>query len=127
MSKAFIALALLFTFSLALLPGVVLAAGACSNGWVTCNGVDKPCTWDKVFETLGCILDFIVTGIAVPLAVLAIIVGAVVWMTSAGNPGRVSLGKSIVFWAIGGLLLALCTKLIINFVLEAIGADSYKI
>jgi hypothetical protein len=105
------------------------ANAACpTGGLVTCSGtVDCPCTWGKIAEMAAGILKFIIWKIAIPLAVLALTVGGIILLTSAGNPGRATLGKQIIIGAIVGLFLALCSVLIVNFVLNAIGAGSYKV
>jgi hypothetical protein len=91
--------------------------------WVTCTGAGD-CTWAQLASTLECILSFIVYTLAVPLGTIAIIVGAILWLVSAGNPKMVAAGKSIVFSALVGLVLALSAEGIINFVLTTIGSSS---
>ena len=107
-------------------PFIVKAAGL-----VTCSGVPGvdggKCTWDKVKSMLEGILKFIVQTIATPLATLALIIGAIMFMASAGNPGLAGTGKKIMIAALVGLALAWCAVLIVNFVLNAIGATGYHV
>ena len=92
-----------------------------TGGIVTCSGTpDCPCTWDKVSLMLSKILDFFV-DIALSLATIAIIIGGVLILISAGNPKLAGMGRTILYSAIIGLFLALCAKLIINWILDAIG------
>jgi len=70
----------------------------------------------------GKIYNFIVKDIATPLAVLAITIGGILMLISAGNPNLLSLGKKIMYAAIIGLVLVWCSYLIINFILTTIGA-----
>lgn len=126
MKKYFLPIITVCVLAMTFSPFIALAK--CPDGIVTCSGTPEcPCTWDKVAEMLQKILNFIVFTIAVPLGTLAIIIGAIVLMTSAGNPGRAAMGKTIIWSAIIGLLLALTTRLIINFILDAIGASRFKI
>jgi len=88
---------------------------------VPCDGVNVKCTWDSIKVMLERILSFIIWKMAIPLSVLALTVGGIIMLTSAGNPGMATLGKKIVYSAIIGVFLSLCSVLIINFVLNAIG------
>ena len=84
------------------------------------DGSDS-CTLANFFTMLGTIYSFIVNNIAAPLATIAITVGAILIMVSAGNPNTMGNGKKV-FWAgVIGLFLALGSKAIINFILSAIG------
>ena len=100
------------------------AAGCDSSGLVTCgcapDGSDK-CTITDFFAMLVNIYKFLVTMVATPLAVISILIGGILMMTSAGDPGRMGLGKKILYAAIIGLVLAFCSYMIINWVLQAIG------
>jgi len=88
-------------------------------GLVPCDGAD--CTIPKFFEMLVNIYRFIVFTIAVPLGIIALSVAGVMILISAGNPGLANKGKSILWLAIIGLTLALCSWLIINFILTTLG------
>jgi len=59
------------------------------------------------------------TGI---LAVIVIIIGAVFYMTSEGDPGKVAKAKNAILYAIIGLIVSLSAFAIVNFVLSRIGA-----
>ncbi|MFA6190451.1 MAG: pilin [Candidatus Staskawiczbacteria bacterium] len=111
--------------SLALTP---LLAMAVDEGLVKCgNDVNNPCDLDDFMTILDDIYTFIVYTIAAPLAVIAIIIGGVLMMTSAGNPNMMSLGKKVFWSAIIGLVLAFGAKAIINFVLEVVGYNKEPI
>ncbi len=93
-------------------------AKAQNNGLVSCT---DNCALNDVFTTANNIYDFLVTKIAAPLAVVAIIIGGVLMMTSAGDPGRMGIGKKVFYAAVIGLVLAFATKAIVNFALGAVG------
>ena len=63
-------------------------------------------------------LSFYVIDIATPLAVIALIVGGIFMMISAGNPNLMGTGKKILYAAIIGLVLVFCSLIIINFILK---------
>lgn len=105
-----------------LLPALVGAQGNPTGGQplVPCNGAD--CTIGKLFEMIGRVYNFIVWDIATPLATLALLVGGIMVLVSAGNPGLLAKGKEVLRWTTLGLVLVFCAWLIINFILTAIGA-----
>jgi len=102
-----------------LLSIILLPATIEAQGLVPCNGPD--CTINSFFTLLGNIYHFIVIQIATPLAIIALIVGGIMLMLSAGNPNLAGLGKKILYSAIIGLALVFCSWLIIDFILKAIG------
>jgi hypothetical protein len=87
-----------------------------------------PCEIGDFFSTLVYIYNFIVIYIATPLAVIALIIGGVLLMISAGNPNLATKGKQILWAAIIGLVLVFGSYLIIDFILcTALGYCSWKI
>lgn len=81
---------LLSLLSILLIPISVSA----QTGIVPCT---DNCTLTDFITMIGNIYNFIVFSIATPLAVIAIIIGGVLIMTSAGDPNRMSVGKKV-FW-----------------------------
>jgi hypothetical protein len=73
------------------------------------------------FGMLGGIYNFIVLDIAAPLAIIAVAVGGILMLLSAGNPGLLGKGKTILYSALVGLVLSLGSYLIIKTLLNAIG------
>lgn len=60
----------------------------------------------------------VVLGVIGLICVAMIIVGAVTYTTSQGNPEKVKQGKDIILYAIVGLVVALLAFAIVNFVLQ---------
>lgn len=99
-----------------------------STGIVRCGcstptyDADEKCTncceISDFFAMLGRIYEFIVKIIAIPLAIIAITIGGILMMISAGNPNMMSLGKKIFYSAIIGLVLVFCSYLIIQTILS---------
>jgi hypothetical protein len=97
------------------------------SGFVPCGQSDDsgkiacPCEIGHFFTMLVNVYNFLVLDIATPLAVLALTIGGIFILISAGNPNLHSTGKKIVYSAIIGLVLAFCSWLIINTLMSAIG------
>lgn len=86
---------------------------------VPCDGPD--CDICNFFQMLVNVYQFIVFQIATPLAVIALTVGGIFMMISAGNPGLFGKGKTILWAAIIGLVLVFGSFLIINTILTILG------
>jgi len=111
-----------FLFLILILPKLASAAYTPGQGLVPCgNPGERCCTICDFFVMLARVYDFLVKWIATPLAVVAITIGAVILMISAGNPNLAETGKKILWAAIIGLVLVFCSWLIINAILSALG------
>ena len=112
---------ILFFFLIAIIfiPIFVFAQGLVPCGNAS-DGSDA-CTINDFFTMLVRVYEFIVKMIATPLAVIALIVGAIFMMVSAGDPGIFGKGREIIKWAIIGLFLVWGSFLIIDFILKTIG------
>jgi hypothetical protein len=119
--KIFLSIVLLCLLSIIFVPFLAKAAGNPTEGQplVPCNGSD--CTICSFFQMLTTIYNFIVWDLATPLAVIALIVGGIFILISAGNPNLMGTGKTILYAAIIGLALVFGSYLIIDFILHAIG------
>ncbi len=100
---------------------IPVMAGA--QGLVPCNGPD--CTISSFFVLLVNIYHFIVWDLATPLAIIALMVGGIIMMVSAGNPSTFAKGREIVKWAIIGLVLVFCSWVIINGILGILGVSNW--
>jgi hypothetical protein len=104
---------LLSTLYLILSTALVQAAGL-----VPCGDSGEPdCNWCFLMQMVKNVIDFLVY-IAIPLAVLMIIVGGIMIMTAAGSTSRVAKGREILTAAIVGLIIALLSWLIIDTILK---------
>jgi hypothetical protein len=114
MKKIFLPIVLFCLLSTVLAP---LAVKAADSGLVTCNPTcdttngtcSNMCTICNFFQMLAKIYDFIVKDIAVPLAIVAIIIGGIFILISAGNPNLAGTGKKILYAAFIGLALVFCS------------------
>lgn len=55
------------------------------------------------------------------IAIIIIIYGGFLWMTSAGDPGRVEKAKKVLLSAVIGLIIILSAFLIVSFIINRIG------
>ena len=76
-----------------------------------------PCGISDFFTMLGNIYSFIVYMIATPLAIIALTIGGIFILISAGNANLMSKGKQILWAAIIGLFLVWGSWAIINTIL----------
>ncbi len=65
-----------------------------------------------------------VLGIVATLAVLMIVVGGILYITSAGDPGRIQLAKSAITAAIIGLAIAIAAPTFLQEIYGVLGGDS---
>ena len=54
------------------------------------------------------------------ISAVVIIIAGIMYMTSAGDPGKVATAKKAILYAIIGLIVALSAFAITNFILEAL-------
>lgn len=80
------------------------------QGVPTLDGVGpSPSLTEIVLNVLRVLLSFV--GV---LAVIMLVVGGLVYMLSAGDSGRLEMGKKIVIYAIVGLIIALVSLVIVT-------------
>lgn len=107
-------LLVLSMFLLLLTPSLILAA------IVTCD----VCTLGDFLTTIDNVITLIVFYIIPSAAVLFLTIGGILLMVSGGKPELKSLGKKTLVSTIIGMGLALGAWVIINFILETLGATT---
>ena len=97
--------------------------GGETDGTTTGGGADlrfePPLGTTSVQEIIGNVIQAIL-GIVGSIALLMFVIGGFVWMTAAGNPERVKLGKNIIIWSVIGLAVIFAAYAITRFVLTAL-------
>jgi len=68
---------------------------------------------DKVYDAL--------VPFAILLAVLFVVIGGYMWMTSSGEPEKVKKAQGTLTWAIIGLIFILIVSLILNGIVDYVG------
>ena len=86
---------------------------------VPCGGID--CSACDLFEGTRRMINFLLFTIAVPLATVALIAGGAIFLTSGGSEKQITLGKSVFWYTIFGMLLAFGAWVIINTILNTFG------
>jgi hypothetical protein len=76
-----------------------------------------PCTLCHLFVLFKRIVDFATINILFPLAVLMIVVGGVMFLTAAGDPGRIGTAKKILSSVAIGLLIIFLAWLIVDTII----------
>jgi len=76
-----------------------------------------PCTLCHLFVLFKKIVDFLTLNIISPLAVLMIVVGGVMFLTAAGDPGRIGTAKKILTAVVIGLCIVFLAWLIVDTII----------
>jgi type IV secretory pathway VirB2 component (pilin) len=79
--------------------------------------MDNPPTIEDLITSIDGVLEYLVP-VASLVAVVFIIIGGYMWMTSAGDPDRVKQAQGTLTWAVIGLIFVLLTGLLVNGLLE---------
>lgn len=67
--------------------------------------------------TLKTVINVLLMGVGI-VAVIMIIIGAINYITSGGDPGKTAKARSTITYAIVGLVVALLSFAIVNFVIQ---------
>ncbi len=105
-----------FVFSL------FLTAAAQGQGLVPCVGIE--CQWRHLYILIDKIIDFGMY-LVLPIAVVMIVVGGIMIMTSAGSEKRYSKGKEIITAGVVGLVIALLAWLIIDTIIKVLSGGDF--
>jgi hypothetical protein len=89
------------------LPVFVFAAGL-----IPCGG-STPCTLCHVFVLIKNLIN-VLSAIAIVLLGVGALVAAVLFITAAGDPGRISAGRQAITSAIVGFIIVLLAWVIVN-------------
>jgi hypothetical protein len=71
-------------------------------------------------DVVANVTSFLLTDIAIPLSVIMVLVGAFQFMTSAGDPEKISQARKTILYAAVGLGLALIAKGITSIIQSVI-------
>lgn len=115
-----------FIFALTLLSGVALTAvpagqASAINVFPTCSGADKDTSvckssGDKAQSQVRIIISTLLMVLGI-MSVIIIIIGGIMYTTSGGDSGRVKAAKDTVLYAVIGLIVAILSYAIVNFVI----------
>lgn len=86
------------------------------------TGPVNPCTVCDFFVLIKNIVDFLTIDIAMPVAVVVLIYGGVMLLTSSGSEDKIKKGKTALWQAIWGLFIVFAAWLIIDTIIKWLGA-----
>lgn len=89
---------------------------------VPCDGITKKCDFDQGITLLNNIIDFGLMLIPF-LAAIALMFAGFMYLTSAGDTGKVSKAHEIFTDTVIGIVVALAAWLIIKTILNSFGID----
>ena len=92
------------------------------QGWnkaKTSTGIEKDGTPKDENTIVQNIITFLIWLVGI-LAVIMIIIGGIMYTTSAGDPGKAKKAKDTIMYGIIGLVIAVFVFAIVNFVMDAI-------
>ena len=100
----------------------VFANNALAAGIVPCGLGDKPdCNVCHLYQGIRNVMNFLLRDIGLPVLIIALLAGGIIWLTSGGSPNKITQGKSIILYAILGLFLAFAAWVIVNTILDTLG------
>jgi len=82
----------------------------------------NPLAYDTVDGMLAALLVHL-QGIIVVISMIFIVIGALIYMTSAGNDKRMELGKGAIFAAVVGLAIGIAAPSFLREIYDILGAD----
>ncbi len=83
----------------------------------------NPLTFTSIEEVMTSLLTNLQT-LMVTLAILFIVIGGIIYIMSAGNPGKITLAKNCIFGAVIGLALALAGPSFLTEIKTILQADA---
>ena len=115
-----------FIFAVVVLIFGFLAPQTQAAGLVPCGGIEEPpCTLCHIFVMFKSIIDYALQVIVPILAVLIIVYGGFLLLTSGGDPVRAMSARKILTSVVIGLALVFCSWLIINSFFLLIGVADW--
>ena len=120
--KRILSITAVFLFVALLVPSLAHA----QEGLVPCgNSGQAQCGFRDLFVLLHNILEFAIFQLAPILVTLMVAVGGFLMLTAAGSAGRFAKGIDFIKNALIGYIIVLASWLIVNTVLQQLGAASW--
>ncbi|MBT4516338.1 MAG: hypothetical protein HOC78_00380 [Candidatus Komeilibacteria bacterium] len=105
-------------FTLLLFPNMVSGQGTSRR-----VPLPNPLQADNIPDLAGQMIKGLL-GITGAIALLMMVWGGMLWMTSGGSAERLKKGKDTVLWTILGLVIIFMSYIIINFLFTIIGGNA---
>lgn len=113
--KIILSFAIIFLLFVFLLPGAALAQSTGNADF------PNPLKWDTIEGVLGSVLTFL-QGVIATVAVLFIVIGGVLYMTSAGDEKRITTAKNCWTGAAIGMAITLAAPSLLKDIRTVLGA-----
>ena len=109
-------------FSFLIFVAIMMPLFVESQGIVRCDGPD--CNLEELVELVQRIIDFLLVGLAIPLSIILFAYAGVLYVTAAGDTGRIEKGHKIFTAVLFGLVFALAAWLVVKILVAVlIGPD----
>ncbi|MCD6402518.1 hypothetical protein J7L36_01530 [bacterium] len=104
------------------------------GGLVPCGTIDdpntpedesQPCQLCHLFVMINRIVEFVLTNLVPPIAILMLVVGGTIWLTSGGNPEQVASGKKLITSVVIGLIIIFGSWIFLSTFLQIIGVAEW--
>lgn len=79
--------------------------------------------FDAVFDIIAALINFSLFMVG-GIAVVMVIIGGLLYVTSQGDPKRTARAKKTIYFAIGGVLLSLSALVIVRFAQTLFGTQT---
>ena len=87
-------------------PSTTTTNSGSGTGLVKCGNEGQPaCTFSDFIAMIDGVVQFVMTSIVPPIAVVTIVIAAINLMTSSGDPGKLEQAKKTIIWIILGLVV----------------------
>src|SRR3989344_4550274 len=97
-------------------------------GLVPCGYGSLPaCTPCHLFVLADFIVSFIFEMLALPILVVALLAGGVIWATAAGSTEKITQGRKIITGSIIGIFIAFGGWLIVDTIIVTLGAKNAEL
>ena len=93
---------------------------------VPCGREGTPaCNLCHFWQLINNVINFLVFDIAAPLGVVMILIGGVIFLTSAGSEERIGQAKKILTNTIIGLVIVFCAWLLVDSLIKTIASNEF--
>lgn len=101
---------------------ILVPASALAQGLVPCGNAGQPsCTLCHLYVLAKNVIDFGLFDLALPIAVIMLLIGGIILLTSMGSPEKLTRGKAILVNTLIGLVIAFAAWIIIATLLGTLG------
>ncbi|MBI2023393.1 TrbC/VirB2 family protein [Candidatus Giovannonibacteria bacterium] len=84
------------------------------------------CALCELWHLADHIINFLLFELAFPILVVALLIGGLIWLTSAGNPQGIERGKKLIVNGIIGILIAFGAWIIVGTIISTIANGSFS-